>query len=116
MDWWTNAETFHISAFANAWGQNGQFDWGTLAESKCTFTTHCPIDKNFIDRCHAMGVRCFPYVTFYMGAYQCQFGPISSNTYNGVDFSQHPDFVERDQQQQPKPSDLSSPTSGPPRR
>lgn len=102
MDWWTNAETFHISTFANDWGQNGHFDWGTLAQAKDTFTTHCPIDKNFINRCHQMGIRCFPYVSFYFGAYHMQFGPMNSNTYEGVDFSQHPDFIERDQNQNAK--------------
>lgn len=103
MDWWKDAETFHASTFANDWGQNGHFDWGTLAQNKFTFTTHCPIDKNFIERCHQMGVRCFPYLSFYFGAYNMQFGPIQSNTYEGVDFSQHPDFIERDQNQNAKP-------------
>jgi hypothetical protein len=110
MDWWTNAETFHASPFANDWGQNGHFDWATLAQSKFTFTTHCPIDKNFIDRCHQMGIRCFPYISFYFGADNCQFGPISSNTYEGVDFSMHPDFIERDQQGNPKPWVFSNTT------
>src|SRR5215471_8499171 len=110
MDWWKNAETFHASTFANDWGQNGHFDWGTLAQSKFTFTTHCPIDKSFIDRCHQMGVRCFPYISFYFGPNQCTFGPITSNTYEGVDFSQHPDFFEWGQNQQPRPWVFSSST------
>jgi hypothetical protein len=112
MDWWTDAETFHASPFANNWGENGQFDWGTLAQAKFTFTTHCPIDKNFIDRCHQMGVRCFPYVSFFFGADHLQFGPISSNTYEGVDYSQHPDFIERDQQQNPKSWPFGAVTDG----
>ncbi len=98
-----DAETFHASPFANDWGQNGHFDWGTLAQAKLTFTTHCPIDKIFIDRCHQMGVRCFPYVSFYFGPEHCTFGPLSSNSYEGVDFSQHPEFFEQDQNHQYRP-------------
>jgi hypothetical protein len=104
--WWHNAETYHISAFAIAPGENGQFDWDTLAQSKATFTTHCPIDNVFISRCHAMGIRCFPYVTFYMGADQCSFGPILSQTYEGVDFSQHHDFYEYEPDPQGPPGTL----------
>jgi hypothetical protein len=92
-------------------GQNGHFDWGTLAQSKFTFTTHCPIDKNFIDRCHQMGVRCFPYVSFYFGPKHCTFGPLSSNSYEGVDFSQHPEFFEKDQNNHCKPWEFKPPTS-----
>jgi hypothetical protein len=90
MDWWTNAETFHAAPFSIAGtGINGRFDWATLAQSKFTFTTHCPVDKNFIDRCHRMGIRCFPYVSFYFGSLtQFTFGAsISSTTYQGVDYS-----------------------------
>lgn len=88
MDWWTNAETFHASPFAiAATGVNGRFDWATLAQSKFTFTTHCPIDKNFIDRCHRMGIRCFPYVSFYFGSPHFTFGSIPTTTYQGVDYS-----------------------------
>jgi len=103
MTWWTNAETFHASTYGNDWGVNGHFDWGPLAQSRFTFTTHCPIDKNFIDRCHQMGVRCFPYISFYFGPKLCTFGPITSNTYEGVDFSQHPEFFEWGPDLQPRP-------------
>jgi hypothetical protein len=38
-----------------------------LAQSKVKFITHCPVNREFFDRCHALGIRCLPYVTFYHG-------------------------------------------------
>jgi hypothetical protein len=77
-------------------GEDGQFDWYTIAKTKESFTTHCPIDRRFIDRCHSMGVRCFPYVVFFMGPDLCTFGPIQSNTYEGVEWEKHHDLFELD--------------------
>lgn len=42
-------------------------NWDLLAQSKVKFITHCPVDREFFARCHALGIRCFPYVTFYHG-------------------------------------------------
>jgi hypothetical protein len=99
LDWWRDAETYHISALTPtlmAPGEDGQFDWYTIAKTKESFTTHCPIDRRFIDRCHSMGVRCFPYVVFFMGPDLCTFGPIQSNTYEGVEWEKHHDLFELD--------------------
>jgi hypothetical protein len=101
--WWTGAETFHISSFQIVPGENGKFNWDTLAQSKNSFTTHCPIDRGFFERCHALGVRCFPYVLFYAGPAEVNFGPLTSTTYEGVDFGSHPEFYELDSSQQRRP-------------
>jgi hypothetical protein len=98
--WWTDAETFHISAFWIQPGVNGKFDWEMLAQSKESFTTHCPIDRGFFERCHAQGVRCFPYVAFLAGPTEVSFGPLTSTTYEGVDFGSHPEFYELDSSNQ----------------
>jgi hypothetical protein len=103
--WWTDAQVFHISSASPVTilpGENGKFDWDTLAQSKERFTTHCPIDRGFFERCHALGVRCFPYVVFYMGPTETYFGPLTSTTYEGVDFGSHPEFYELDQNNQPR--------------
>jgi hypothetical protein len=110
--WWTGAETFHISAAQVVPGENGKFNWDTLAQSKNSFTTHCPIDRGFFERCHALGVRCFPYVIFLMGPTEVYFGETSTNppspiitstTYEGVDFGSHPEFYELDQNNHQRP-------------
>jgi hypothetical protein len=115
--WWTDSETFHISAFWDLPGENGKFDWDTLAQSKVRFTTHCPIDREFFERCHALGVRCFPYVVFYPGPTEVHIGTpsttttnpctgnplITSTTYEGVDFGSHPEFYEFGENNQPRP-------------
>jgi hypothetical protein len=111
--WWTDAETFHISAFWVQPGVNGKFDWEMLAQSKENFTIDCPIDRGFFERCHALGVRCFPYVVFSMGPTEVYFGEtpttpplpiITSTTYEGVDFGSHPEFYELDSNNQRRPS------------
>src|SRR5215469_489852 len=92
--WWADAQIFHISAVSPVTivpGENGKFDWDTLAQSKESFTTHCPIDRGFFERCHALGVRCFPYVVFYAGPAEVSFGAVTSTTYQGVDFGSHPE-------------------------
>ncbi|HOJ33039.1 MAG TPA: putative glycoside hydrolase [Candidatus Hydrogenedentes bacterium] len=63
-------------------------DWEALAQSKVAFVTHCPVNREFFDRCHALGIRCFPYVTFYQG--------FATQTYQGVNLKDHQDFVEID--------------------
>src|SRR3954453_13136933 len=42
-------------------------DWPALAASKVAFITHCPINREFFQRVHALGIRALPYVTFYQG-------------------------------------------------
>jgi hypothetical protein len=66
---WRDSETFIVgrALTSDPW-QNGLSDWDTLAQLKASFSTHCPIDKGWIERCHAYGIRCFPYVVFYMGS------------------------------------------------
>ncbi|HPO16683.1 MAG TPA: putative glycoside hydrolase [Candidatus Hydrogenedentes bacterium] len=78
-DWLVNSETY-------AFGNN---DWDALAESKVAFVTHCPINREYFARCHALGIRCFPYVTFYQG--------FASMTYEGVNLKDHPEFIEVDE-------------------
>lgn len=41
--------------------------WGGLAQSKVSFITHTPVNSSFFARCHALGIRCFPYISFYHG-------------------------------------------------
>ncbi|HYM00871.1 MAG TPA: hypothetical protein VEZ90_18080, partial [Blastocatellia bacterium] len=98
-NWWTGAEVFAsgtalaITGAPPQWvwepWQNGILDWGTLAQSKVPFITHCPVNKEFIERCHRMGVRCFPYVSFYFGSADATFGNIDSPTYEGVEWADH---------------------------
>ncbi|MBI2435647.1 MAG: hypothetical protein HYV26_22560 [Candidatus Hydrogenedentes bacterium] len=77
-DWLIEAETYAIG-YSPA-------DWGALAESKVTFLTHCPINPDFFARAHVLGIRCFPYVTFYQG--------FASITYEGINLKDHPEFIE----------------------
>ncbi len=65
-------------------------DWDALAQSKVKFVTHCPVNRDFFIRCHALGIRCFPYVTFYQ-AY-------ASQSYQDVNLKDHPEFIEVDAQ------------------
>jgi hypothetical protein len=64
--------------------------WDALAQSKVKFITHCPINREFFARGHALGIRCFPYVTFYQG--------YASQSCQGVNLKDHPDFIEVDAQ------------------
>lgn len=65
-------------------------EWAALAASKVKFITHCPINKEFFERCHTLGIRCFPYVTFYQG--------FATQTYMGVNLKDHPNYIEVDEQ------------------
>jgi hypothetical protein len=78
-DWLVNSETYAI-------GYTPELD--ALAEAKVAFITHCPVNADFFARCHAFGIRCFPYVTFYQGN--------ASSAYEGVNLKEHPDFIEVD--------------------
>lgn len=64
--------------------------WDALAQSKVQFITHCPVNREFFARCHALGIRCFPYVTFYQG--------YATQTLQGVNLKDHPEFIEIDAQ------------------
>jgi hypothetical protein len=68
----------------------GASDWDALAQSKVKFVTHCPINRDFFARCRALGIRCFPYVTFYQG--------YASQSYEDVNLKDHPEFIEVDGQ------------------
>ena len=60
--------------------------WEALAASKVAFVTHCPVNREYFTRIHSLGIRAFPYVTFYQG--------FASMTYEGVNLKEHPDFIE----------------------
>jgi hypothetical protein len=77
-DWLVDSESYIIGF------QPG--DWSLLAESKVAFITHCPVNRDFFTRCHALGIRCFPYVTFYQG--------FATMTYQGLNLKDHPEFIE----------------------
>jgi len=64
--------------------------WDALAQSKVKFITHCPVNREFFARCRALGIKCFPYVTFYQG--------YASQTYQDVNLKDHADFIEVDEQ------------------
>jgi hypothetical protein len=79
-DWLVQSETY---AFGNS-------DWEALAASKVAFVTHCPVNREYFARVHALGIRAFPYVTFYQG--------FASQTYEDVNLKDHPEFIEVDAQ------------------
>jgi hypothetical protein len=68
--WPGPAETFSIPSTHAIDTVSGDYEWGALAQSKVTFLTHCPSNKEFIARCHKMEVECFPYVCFSFGITQ----------------------------------------------
>ena len=73
-------------------------EWDALAQSKVKFITHCPINRQYFARCHALGVRCFPYVTFYQNdAWQ---------NYQDLNLRDHFEFIEVDAQGKLKRSDF----------
>ena len=43
--------------------------------------------REFFSRCHALGIRCFPYVTFYQGN--------ANATYEGINLKDHPEFIDQ---------------------
>lgn len=73
-------------SYAIGYDPNG---WDALAQSKVKFITHCPINREFFARCHGLGIRCFPYVTFYQG--------YASQTYEDVNLKDRPEFIEVDE-------------------
>src|SRR5436189_1571384 len=81
-DWLVDSESYAGGCDPN--------DWDALAQSKVAFITHCPVNRELFQRCHALGIRCFPYVTFYQG--------FASLTQQGVNLKDHPEFVEIDEQ------------------
>jgi hypothetical protein len=62
--------------------------WDALAASKVAFVTHCPVNREFFERAHALGIRCFPYVTFYQGN--------ADRSYEDLNLKDHPEFIEVD--------------------
>ncbi len=95
---WNGTGTFAAACFLRSepW-QDGFFDWDTLAQSKIPFVTHCPINAEFIERCHALGIRCYPYVVFNVGSPKATLGQVASDTYMGVRWVDHTDWYERNQ-------------------
>lgn len=81
-DWLRDSETYAVG-FAPG-------EWDALAQSKVSFITHCPVNRRFFERAHALGIRCFPYVTFYQGA--------AGQSYQGINLKDHPEFIEVDAQ------------------
>lgn len=79
-DWLVQSETY---AFASSIDS-----WEALAASKVAFVTHCPVSREYFARLHALGIRAFPYVTFYQG--------FATQSYEGVNLKDHPDFIEVD--------------------
>jgi hypothetical protein len=79
-DWLVQSETY-------AFGSDPHL-WEALAASKVAFVTHCPVNREYFNRMHALGIRAFPYVTFYQG--------FATRTYEGVNLKDHPEFIEVD--------------------
>ena len=79
-DWLRESESY---AFTYAAG-----NWDVLAQSKVKFITHCPVNRDFFTRCHALGIHCLPYVTFYQG--------FATETYEGVNLKDSPQLIEVD--------------------
>ena len=81
-DWLVQSETYALASDPGV--------WGALAASKVAFVTHCPVNREYFERVHALGIRAFPYVTFYQG--------FATRTYEGVNLKEHPEFIEVDEQ------------------
>jgi hypothetical protein len=81
-DWLMDSETYAI-------GYNPG-DWLGFAQSKVSFVTHCPVNREFFAMAHRYGIRCFPYVTFYQGN--------ADRTYEGLNLKDHPEYIEIDAQ------------------
>jgi hypothetical protein len=93
--WPGPAEAFSAPSIQAVDTNSGDYEWGALAESKVTFLTHCPSNKEFIARCHKMDVQCFPYVCFSIGIGQVAAPssfpmvlqpPAPADVYQGVNF------------------------------
>ena len=81
-DWLVDSESYAIG-----YDPSG---WDALAASKVAFITHCPTNREFFQRCHALGIRCFPYVTFYQGD--------ADRSYEDLNLKDHPEYIEVDAQ------------------
>jgi hypothetical protein len=78
--WLVESETYACGADPDA--------WEALAASKVAFITHCPVNRDYFTRIHALGIHAFPYVTFYQG--------FATTTYEGLNLKDHPEFIEVD--------------------
>jgi len=78
-DWLMDSESYAIGETTG---------WEGLAASKVAFVTHCPVNREYFERCHALGIRCFPYVTFYQGN--------ADRSYEDLNLKDHPEFIEVD--------------------
>jgi hypothetical protein len=78
--WLVESETYSCGADPEA--------WEALAASKVAFVTHCPVNRDYFTRIHALGIHAFPYVTFYQG--------FATTTYEGLNLKDHPEFIEID--------------------
>jgi hypothetical protein len=83
-DWLMNSESYAIYHLS---------DWAGLAQSKVSFITHCPVNRDYFARARAMGIRTFPYVTFF-----------HANSHGGAnmfftsgDLRVHPDWIQIDE-------------------
>ena len=85
LDWLFDAETYISYNTPNI--------WDTIAQTKVTFVTHCPINAELIERFHTWGIRCFPYVSFSVGAKQVVYSDgTPSDEYEGVNFGKQTNF------------------------
>jgi hypothetical protein len=85
-NWLVESETF---AFGAAFGSDPSA-WEALAASKVAFVTACPVNREYFQRVHALGIRAFPYVTLYRG--------LATETHEGVNLKDHLEFIEIDAQ------------------
>lgn len=61
-------------------------DWGLISRSNWSFVTHVPHSKEYIGQLPEMGIRAFPYMSFYQA-------PIH-HRWQGIRISEHPDWIE----------------------
>jgi hypothetical protein len=85
-DWLMNSESYAVG-----YDQN---EWDALAQSKVSFITHCPVNREFFTRARALGIRTFPYVTFYHA--NAHGG--ANMFFTSVDLREHPEWIEVDEE------------------
>ena len=61
-------------------------DWGLISRSNWSFVTHVAHREEYIGQLRKMGIRAFPYMTFYQA-------PIH-HRYQGIRISEHTDWIE----------------------
>ena len=83
-DWLVNSESYAI------YHSN---DWAGLAESKVSFVTHCPVNRDFFARARTLGIRTFPYVTFF----HANSHGVANMYFTGGDLRVHPDWIQIDE-------------------